>query len=185
MKKYLFASLCVALFALSGCGNKFNYNPQWKYYSSNTGAEWQVNQDHYVEDSDTKFQWTIYTATKSRNPDFSYWTTGTSWRQLSPEQAKKQLGSQWKLVPPGHFYFYALSMPSTAWSTVSTMIGVSTSQQNTSDNKRLVKDIIYGPPNASPIFLTTVPLQLTSITTNRNEQSVTYTWEPLSSSNPS
>ncbi len=187
MNKYLFGSICaIVLIALTGCGANFNYDPYWKAYSVNTGAKWEVNADHYIKDSDTVFQWTIYTATKSRTPDFTYWTTQSSWKEITTTLAKKQLGVLWRLVPNGHFYLYELSTPSTSWvMSPATMVGVATSQQNNNDNKRLVKDILYGSVNASPIFLTTTPLQLTSISTNQSQQSITYTWKPLSSSGSS
>lgn len=80
------------LITLAGCGSRFHHDPRWKADSVDTGAEWQVNQDHYVEDTETAFQWTIYTSTKSRTPDFSYWTTQSSSKELTTTQAKQQLG---------------------------------------------------------------------------------------------
>jgi hypothetical protein len=183
LKKYMLSSLCVViLITLSGCGTRFHYDPRWKAYSVGTEAEWQVNQDHYVEDSETTFQWTIYTGTKSRTPDFSYWTTQSSWKKLTIAQSKQQLGILWRLVPKGNFYFYELSTPSTSWVMMpATKVGVYTSLKDSNDSKRLVKDIIYGSGNDAPTFLTATPLQLTSITTNQAQQSVTFTWKPLPS----
>jgi hypothetical protein len=182
LKKCMLSSLSVViLITLSGCGSRFHYDPRWKAYSVGTGTEWQVNRDHYVGDSETAFQWTIYTGTKSRTPDFSYWTTQSSWKELTTAQAKQQLGILWRLAPKGHFYFYELSTPSTAWVMMpATMVGVYTSLKGSNDSKRLVKDIIYGSGSDAPIFLTATPLQLTSVTTNQTQQSVTFTWKPLS-----
>lgn len=183
MRYHIIAPVCGALLVLSGCGNQFQYNPQWKSWLTNINAQWEVNQDHIVLDSHTSFEWTIYAATRSRQPNFTYWTTKSSWKRLSSDQAKRQLGQEWMLVPPGHYYFYQLSVPGTAWvSYPATMVGAATTMQNSQDNKRLVKDIIYGPPDSPPIFLATAPLQLTAIATNQSEQSITYTWMPLAKS---
>ncbi|MHB1628965.1 MAG: hypothetical protein ACYCVB_11450 [Bacilli bacterium] len=183
MRKYLLGALSASFFLLTGCGNQATYDPIWKVNSVNTGAQWEVNQSHDNIDSDTEFRWTIYTATKSRTPDYTYWTTKTSWKQLSNGQAKKLAGDLWRFVPAEHLYFYTLATPATAWAVApATMEGVATTLQNSRDNNRLVKDILYGSVRDSPIFIATTPLQLTSVTTNQDEQSITFTWKPLSSS---
>lgn len=173
--------VCAILLFLTGCGNQFHYDSNWKAISAEIGTQWQVNQDHVLTDSDSAFQWTIYVGAKAKTPNFTYWTTQSSWKQLSPAQAKQQLGSQWKLVPSGHFYFYQLSTPNTAWVvTPATMVSVAANQQDSHDGTRLVQYIVYGSVQSAPIFLTTVPVQLTSISTNQSEQSITYDWAPIS-----
>lgn len=182
--KTLLMLLCVPLFVLSGCGKQQQYDSKWKSYNLNNPGQWQVNYDKYITDSDTEFQWTLYVGNRSKSPDYTAWTTQTSWKLISSKQAKAELGDMWRLVPQGHdFYFYVLSMPQAAWyvpGTPDTMVGVATSSQNASNGKRLVHDVIYRNITDAPILVATMPLQLTSITTNQEEPSITFTWNSLS-----
>jgi hypothetical protein len=182
LRKYLLACVCIATLVLSGCGEQ--YDPHWQTYRATLPGQWQVNNVQYVTDSDTEFSWTIYVGTMTMATDYTNWTTNTTWKQISSKEAMLQLGDMWKLVPQGHFYFYVLSIPDVAWyppAGSEMMVGVSTSAQNNSDNSRLVQGVIYRNVTDAPILLATKPLQLTSITTNQDKQSITFTWKPLPS----
>lgn len=176
--------LCVPLFVLFGCGKQQQYDSKWKSYNSNNPGQWQVNYDKYITDSETEFKWTVYVGNRSNSTDFTDWTTHTSWKLISTKQAKAVLGDMWRLVPQGHdFYFYVLSIPQAAWyvpGTPDTMVGVATSSQNASNEKRVVQEVIYRDVTDAPILVANMPLQLTSIATNRIEPSITFTWNSLS-----
>ena len=173
--------LCLVSLIVSGCGTANRYDPTWGKYNLILPGEWQVTNARDIVDSNSEFQWTIFVATKpSTTPDYTDWTTQTVWKQIPEAQAQKQIGHLWSSIPDKHFYFYQLSMTGDVYWADSTgpLQGVATSQTNNQDNKRLVQ-WMYFPSASMPIVITTKPLQLTSIVTNQNEPSITFTWKPL------
>lgn len=175
-------SICVlACVFVTGCSTQAAYSPQWKMYVPGVGGTWQVNDDRAVLDSHSQFRWTIYFGTNSPSPNYTYWTTDTSWLPVSQRKAEAQLGLLSKSISSTHVYFYRLVSPHTKWvESPASLMGEATSMQNSHDGERIVRSIYFGSPAQAPIFVTSRPAQLTAITTNSSKQAVTFTWSALS-----
>jgi len=175
-------SLLATLLA-SGCGVLPNHNPNRTAYTPTQPGRWQVNENRYVTDNDSKFRWVIYYGKDAQTTNYTDWTSRTVLAEISADEAKKQLSGMWRLVPQGHFYFYELSTPDTNWvgaGAPATMVGPATSTENALDNSRLVRDILFRGLTDPPIVVATKPIHSTNIVVDKGEQSITFVWQSSS-----
>lgn len=176
LRRIIFLITFLLSIVLAGCGAVPSEIPQsWKLHDLNTSRTWQANFIEIKESTLMSFQMEIFFGTNVRHPNYTRLTTSVKCTRLTLKEAKKVIGKLWILIPAHHFYYYLLSSNNIAW------WYSPASRDGTAPNgdyNTLISDVLYGSVSGPVILLAQRPIQLTTIQSNPQNQTLELKWQP-------